>query len=158
MSECSHELSLGHAELLLFSCLMVIAIRQSVEGGYDQSKNWKVGRSDLSKNERSDAPTSQKLEGRSAPTSQFLKGRSIRPSSFCSDHSHRPLTEETKAPKMQNCSSTQLRSNVNMALAVCCCRLCTIARPGNNVNVIFINNGGGGDELAPQHHNTMALR
>ena len=38
--------------------------RQSVDGGYDQSKNWKVGRSDLSKTERSDAPTFQKLRGR----------------------------------------------------------------------------------------------
>ena len=37
---------------------------QLVEGGYDQSKNWKVGRSDLSKTERSDAPTFQKLRGR----------------------------------------------------------------------------------------------
>ena len=27
---------------------------QSVDGGYDQSKNWKVGRSDLSKTERSE--------------------------------------------------------------------------------------------------------
>ena len=35
-----------------------------MEGGYDQSKNWKVGRSDLSKTERSDAPTFQKLRGR----------------------------------------------------------------------------------------------
>ena len=36
---------------------------QSVDSGYDQSKNWKVGRSDLSKTERTERPTSQKLRG-----------------------------------------------------------------------------------------------
>ena len=35
-----------------------------MDGGYDQSKNWKVGRSDLSKTERSEPPTSQFPRGR----------------------------------------------------------------------------------------------
>ena len=35
---------------------------QSVDGGYDQSKNWKVGCSDLSKTERLESPTGPWLE------------------------------------------------------------------------------------------------
>ena len=47
---------------------------QSVDGGYDQSKNWKVGRSDLSKTERSAAPSlkggeKKRVHTKSYPTS-----------------------------------------------------------------------------------------
>ena len=42
----------------------VLILIQSVDGGYDQSKNWKVGASDLSKTERSEPPTSQFPRGR----------------------------------------------------------------------------------------------
>ena len=52
---------------------------QSVEGGYDQSKNWKVGRSDLSKTERSEPPTSQFPRGRPllAPYSKTISQNHI---------------------------------------------------------------------------------
>ena len=47
---------------------------QSVDGGYDQSKNWKVGRSDLSETERSAAPSlkggeKKRVHTKSYPTS-----------------------------------------------------------------------------------------
>ena len=46
---------------------------QSVEGGYDQSKNWKVGRSDLSKterSERSDLPVFERSERSNFPKTE----------------------------------------------------------------------------------------
>ena len=50
---------------------------QSVEGGYDQSKNWKVGRSDLSKTERSERSDLPVFERSERPTFQKLRGRPL---------------------------------------------------------------------------------
>ena len=53
---------------------------QSVDGGYDQSKKWEVGRSDLSKTERSEPPTSLFLRGRPllAPNSKTISQNHIK--------------------------------------------------------------------------------
>ena len=50
---------------------------QSVDGGYDQSKNWKVGRSDLSKTERSERSDLPVFERSERPTFQKLRGRTL---------------------------------------------------------------------------------
>ena len=52
---------------------------QSVDGGYDQSKNWKVGRSDLSKTERSERSDLPVFERSERPTFQKLRGRTLQP-------------------------------------------------------------------------------
>ena len=46
---------------------------QSVDGGYDQSKNWKVGRSDLSKTERLDLPVFERSAAPSESTQNLTQ-------------------------------------------------------------------------------------